>query len=304
VPLKFQNPRWRFRSPGPISEEAVYAFLKLIDAIAEQSDTKDVYELFKDRFYGSETSSSTSTGFARYDLEQLMKEAGTNAPKFISAFVQGCETRAKEGDEVPDMESVNELLAEHSAGYQVVGDTLVATSDPSTELDAVVEERPIVLDIPPGAIRVDGPPPSAKVAPSLELKVFLCHSSGDKNAVRNLYRRLKADGFEPWLDEENLVGGQNWDSEIKKAVRNSHVCIVCLSKTFVGKTGYVQKEIKVALDAADLRPEGAIFIVPVRLEECEVPERLAHIQYVDLFKVGGYEKLLKALNAASRSALN
>ena len=65
----------------------------------------------------------------------------------------------------------------------------------------------------------------------------------------------------------------------------------------------MQKEIKVALDAADLRPEGAIFVVPVRLEECKVPERLAHIHYLDLFKPDGYEKLIKALTA-SRSAVS
>lgn len=160
-----------------------------------------------------------------------------------------------------------------------------------------------MLKAEPGAVRIDGPPPTLKVARNTELRVFLCHSSGDKEAVRALYKRLKTDGFTPWLDEEDLVGGQDWDAEIKKAVQNSHVVIVCLSKTSVNKTGYVQKEIKVALDAADLRPEGTIFLVPVRLEDCEVPERLAHIHYLDLFKADGHEKLVNALNA-SRSSLN
>jgi hypothetical protein len=54
------------------------------------------------------------------------------------------------------------------------------------------------------------------------LRVFLCHSSGDKLVVRNLYARLKADGFDPWLDTENLVAGQDWRREIEIAVRTSH----------------------------------------------------------------------------------
>lgn len=301
--LKFQNPKWRFKSPGSIPDEAVAAFLKLVDAIAEQSDAKAVYELFKDRFHGSATPSSTSTSYARYDMEQLMKEAAVNGPRFIVSFLQACETRAQQGDEVPDTDIVNELLAGHDAGFQVVGDTLVATPDDRGDLNAVVEERPVVLDAKPGAVRLEGSPATLKVERNAELKVFLCHSSGDKEAVRALYKQLKTDGFTPWLDEEDLVGGQNWDAAIKKAVQNSHVVVVCLSKTSVNKTGYVQKEIKVALDAADLRPEGTIFIVPVRLEECEVPERLAHIHYLDLFKANGYEKLVKALNA-SRSSLS
>lgn len=58
------------------------------------------------------------------------------------------------------------------------------------------------------------------------LKVFLCHSSGDKDAVRNLYQRLSKDAFDPWLDEEKLIGGQNWEYEIRKAVRQTDVVIV------------------------------------------------------------------------------
>ncbi len=48
------------------------------------------------------------------------------------------------------------------------------------------------------------------------IRAFLCHSSGDKVAVRDLYLRLKADGFLPWLDEENLIAGQDWEYEIKE----------------------------------------------------------------------------------------
>lgn len=43
------------------------------------------------------------------------------------------------------------------------------------------------------------------------LKVFLCHASADKPAVRDLYKRLTADGVDAWLDAENLIAGQNWN---------------------------------------------------------------------------------------------
>jgi hypothetical protein len=54
------------------------------------------------------------------------------------------------------------------------------------------------------------------------LRVFLCHSSGDKQAVRDLYRRLRGDGLDPWLDEENLLPGQNWDLSQIRGGRRSH----------------------------------------------------------------------------------
>jgi len=80
-----------------------------------------------------------------------------------------------------------------------------------------------------------------------KLKVFLCHSSGDKPAVRDLYKRLQADGFDPWLDEEDLLPGQDWQREIPKAVRSAEAIIVCLSQASINKEGYVQKEIGEAL---------------------------------------------------------
>jgi hypothetical protein len=132
------------------------------------------------------------------------------------------------------------------------------------------------------------------------LKVFLCHASADKPAVRDLYKRLTADSVDAWLDAENLIAGQNWQVKIPKAIRESDVVIVCLSKKSVNKEGYVQKEIKFALDVADEKPEGTIFIVPVRLEECEVPNRLNIYHWVDLFEDTGYKKIMLALNEKAK----
>ncbi len=106
-------------------------------------------------------------------------------------------------------------------------------------------------------------------SPKERLRVFLCHSSSDKPKIRELYQRLRADGVAPWLDEEHLLPGQDWHLEITKAVRSSHVVIVCLSSTAISKTGYVQKEIKHALDVADEQPEGTIFLIPLKLSRCQ-----------------------------------
>ncbi len=128
------------------------------------------------------------------------------------------------------------------------------------------------------------------------LRVFLCHSSSDKPYVQKLYQRLKSDNFDPWLDEENLLPGQDWKLEIPKAVRKADIVIVCLSRNSVTKAGYVQKEIKDALDIADEQPEGTIFLIPLKLEECEVPDRLSRWQWVNYFDENGYKRLLNTLH--------
>ena len=106
---------------------------------------------------------------------------------------------------------------------------------------------------------------------------------------------LAADGYDVWFDEENLLPGQDWHREIIHAVRNANVVIVCLSQSSITKIGYIQKEIKLILDAADERPDGVIFLIPARLEDCTVPEKLSRFQRVDLYKPEGYAKLIKAL---------
>lgn len=127
------------------------------------------------------------------------------------------------------------------------------------------------------------------------LSVFLCHSSNDKSQVRELYKFLKLEKFNPWLDEEKLIPGQDWQTEIPKAVRKADVVIVCLSRGAINKKGYIQKEIRYALDVADEQPEGTIFLIPLKLEECEVPERLRKWHWVNYFEEGGEKKLLGAL---------
>jgi two-component SAPR family response regulator len=129
-----------------------------------------------------------------------------------------------------------------------------------------------------------------------KLKVFLCHSKDDKPRVRELYRRLVANGFDAWLDEEKLLPGQDWRIEIPKAIKVADAVIVCLSQNSVSKEGYIQKEIKFALDIADEKPEDTIYIIPAKLEECSVPERLSRWQWVELFRESGYTRLLNALD--------
>jgi hypothetical protein len=136
------------------------------------------------------------------------------------------------------------------------------------------------------------------VQPS-RLRAFLCHSSSDKPTVRTLYRRLRDDNVEPWLDEEEILPGQDWDREIRKAIRACDVVLVCLSKNSVSKVGYIQKEIKDVLDVADEQPDGTIFLIPVRLEPCDVPDRITRWQWVDLFKEAGYELLIRTLRYRS-----
>lgn len=137
---------------------------------------------------------------------------------------------------------------------------------------------------------------------SCPLKIFLCHSSGDKLEVEKLYEYFLKQGADPWLDSEKLLPGQDWNYEINKALDDSDVILLCLSKKSVDKEGYVQREIRVALDRALEMPDGRIFLIPGRLEECELPRRLQSYQWVDLFTEKGMVKLVQSLNLRAKQA--
>lgn len=154
------------------------------------------------------------------------------------------------------------------------------------------------------------PPPSilqgkerfeARAAGEDRLRVFLCHASADKPMVRELGKKLKKNGIDIWLDEDSLLPGQDWKLEIPRAIENSDVILMCLSKNSVDREGYIQREIKFALDKSLELPEGDIFIIPIRFEECEVPLPLARWHWVDLFQDDGFDKLMRALKTRAQS---
>jgi len=51
--------------------------------------------------------------------------------------------------------------------------------------------------------------------------VFMCHASEDKDTVRKFTTMLDLAGFDPWLDSEQILPGQSWDTEIRKAMQRS-----------------------------------------------------------------------------------
>ncbi len=125
--------------------------------------------------------------------------------------------------------------------------------------------------------------------------VFLSYSKQDVNQVRELYDRLVHHSVPVWMDERNLLPGQDWESEIKKAIRKSAAILMCLSSKWAHTRGYVQKELKLALDTLEQIPEGKIFLIPVKLDDCVVPDSLSHLQWVELFDPDGLGKLQAAL---------
>lgn len=127
-------------------------------------------------------------------------------------------------------------------------------------------------------------------------RVFISYASQDRVAALRLYDDLTKASLYPWLDNKDLLPGQTWDLEIRKAVENSKYFIAIFSSTSVQKRGYIQKEFKLALKVLEEFPPGEIFAIPARLDDCEIPyERFNEIERVDLFPDwnAGIQRLLR-----------
>jgi hypothetical protein len=126
-------------------------------------------------------------------------------------------------------------------------------------------------------------------------QIFISYAREDLLAVEALYRKLKAAGFTPWLDKKDIQPGQAWVYAIERAIEESDFVLVCLSRHSVERTGIMQKEIRSALQLMQGMPQSDIYLIPVRLERCKIPEPLSNFQFVDLFEPKGWSRLLLAL---------
>ena len=66
----------------------------------------------------------------------------------------------------------------------------------------------------------------------------------------NRWHLAPAGWADPWLDEEKLLPGQDWNLEIEKAVETADAVIVSISSKSVSREGCVQRELRHALDIA------------------------------------------------------
>lgn len=125
-------------------------------------------------------------------------------------------------------------------------------------------------------------------------RVFLAYANENRAEVKKLCGNLQKAGFDPWMDEEKLLPGQNWPRAIEQAIELADYVVLCFSCQSVDKRGYFQLELRYALEVASCVPLDEIFLMPVRLGDCSVPLQIARrTQYIDLFP--DWDTGLKAL---------
>jgi hypothetical protein len=114
---------------------------------------------------------------------------------------------------------------------------------------------------------------------------FISYAREDCEIAIRLRNELVEMGAAPWMDQFDLVGGEDWRAAIKRALREASHCIVLLSHRAVTKRGYVQTEMRDALQVVGELPPDAVYIIPVRLDDVEpIHEHFRSLHWIDLFR--------------------
>lgn len=134
-------------------------------------------------------------------------------------------------------------------------------------------------------------------------KIFLSYARCDVNAVDKLYDALAKLSFRPWMDKYDLLGGENWSIVIEREIPTSDFVILCLSRRSCKHRGYFRAEIGLALRKLNELLRSDIYLIPVRLEDCEIPDELSHLNCVDLFADGSMVTLERSIREGFRRRL-
>ncbi|MCE5232730.1 MAG: toll/interleukin-1 receptor domain-containing protein [Mizugakiibacter sp.] len=119
---------------------------------------------------------------------------------------------------------------------------------------------------------------TARLAQSSGKKVFISHSSKDKQFATWLSVDLANRGHQPWLDEWKIKAGQSIVKAIANGLDDCDFVIVVLSENSV-QSRWVEREWHEK--CWDEVSSGRISVIPVLLEECEIPRFLKTKKYAD-----------------------
>ena len=88
-----------------------------------------------------------------------------------------------------------------------------------------------------------------KMSVNKKIKIFISYASEDVEFAEKIYLKLKSiPNFEPWFGEESLLPGEKWKIAIKNAIKETDFFLILLSKNSTTKQGFVQKELREALN--------------------------------------------------------
>src|SRR5450631_1489693 len=129
---------------------------------------------------------------------------------------------------------------------------------------------------------------SPKPASTPTRAVFLSYASQDAEAAQRICAALRSAGVEVRFDQSELRGGDVWDRQISKQIRECALFIAVISAhTDARSEGYFRREWRVAVDRTRDIADDEPFLLPVVIDgtpdaTARVPDKFREVQWTRL----------------------
>ena len=98
--------------------------------------------------------------------------------------------------------------------------------------------------------------------------VFISYAREDIDAAKRIADALRGFGVEVWLDQSELRGGETWDRNIRRQIKECALFLPVISAhTQARGEGYFRLEWKLAVERTHLMAEGVPFLAPVVIDD-------------------------------------
>ena len=137
--------------------------------------------------------------------------------------------------------------------------------------------------------------------------IFISYIREDQDLIDEISTFLKYHEVPHWIDREELLPGKDWKISIREAIKKGSLFFACFSENYFSrKETYMNEELTLAIEFLRKRPHDSSWFIPVRLDNCNIPEIpigggrvLSNIQFLDFFEDfdAGKERLLDVIKA-------
>jgi len=125
---------------------------------------------------------------------------------------------------------------------------------------------------------------------------FVCYNKKNIDQVFEITRTLNQHGVLTWFDEDNMVpGAVSPENHIRNGLERSDHILIFLSKEAIAGNGMQKTEMEIAKEIYNTKANPNFYIVPIILDDIEVPDDFQNIQYVKKSDQRWLEKVLRTI---------
>src|SRR5688572_19097174 len=118
--------------------------------------------------------------------------------------------------------------------------------------------------------------------------VFISYAREDVEAARRIAEALRSFGLTVWFDQNELRGGEAWDTALRTQIRTCTLFMPVISAATQARSeGYFRREWKLAVERTHDMAAGTPFLVPVAIDTTAesraiVPDEFMRVQWTRL----------------------